>query len=75
MFNLAALLSINLGVINLLPIPALDGSKLVFLLYEALRGKPIAPEKEGFLNMIGFSLLMCLILVVTYKDIMRLIMP
>lgn len=74
-FNLAALLSINLGVINLLPIPALDGSKLVFLLYEALRGKPIAPEKEGFLNMIGFSLLMCLILVVTYKDIMRLIMP
>ncbi|MBQ3510088.1 MAG: RIP metalloprotease RseP [Peptococcaceae bacterium] len=74
-FNLAALLSINLGVINLLPIPALDGCKLIFLLYEALRGKPVAPEKEGMLNMIGFMLLMGLILVVTYKDIMRLLMP
>ena len=71
-FNLAALLSINLGVINILPIPALDGCKLVFLLYEALRGKPVAPEKEGMLNMIGFMLLMGLIVVVTYKDIMRL---
>ncbi len=74
-FNLAALLSINLGVINMLPIPALDGCKLIFLLYEALRGKPVAPEKEGMLNLIGFVLLMGLILVVTYKDIMRLIMP
>lgn len=74
-FNLAALLSINLGVINILPIPALDGCKLVFLLYEAVRGKPVAPEKEGMLNMIGFMLLMGLILVITYKDIMRLIMP
>ena len=74
-FNLAALLSINLGVINLLPIPALDGCKLLFLLYEAVRGKPVAPEKEGMLNMIGFMLLMGLILVVTYKDIMRLLMP
>jgi regulator of sigma E protease len=71
-FNLAALLSINLGVINILPIPALDGCKLVFLLYEALRGKPVAPEKEGMLNMIGFMLLMGQIVVVTYKDIMRL---
>ena len=73
--NLAALLSINLGVINLLPIPALDGCKLIFLLYEALRGRPIAPEKEGMLNMVGFMLLMGLILVVTYQDIMRLMMP
>ena len=63
---------VYLGVINILPIPALDGCKLVFLLYEALRGKPVAPEKEGMLNMIGFMLLMGLILVVTYKDIMRL---
>ncbi len=74
-FNLAALLSINLGVINMLPIPALDGCKLVFLLYEALRGKPIAPEKEGMLNLVGFMLLMGLIAVVTYKDIVNLLMP
>lgn len=71
-FNLAALLSINLGIINLLPIPALDGSKVLLLLYEAVRGKPIAPEKEGFLNMIGFAFLMTLILFVTFKDVMNL---
>lgn len=71
-FNLAALLSINLGIINLLPIPALDGSKVLLLLYEGVRGKPIAPEKEGFLNMIGFAFLMTLILFVTFKDVMNL---
>ncbi len=71
-FNLAALLSINLGIINLLPIPALDGSKILLLLYEGLRGKPIDPEKEGFLNMIGFAFLMTLILFVTFKDVMNL---
>ena len=71
-FNLAALLSINLGIINMLPIPALDGSKVLLLLYEGLRGKPIAPEKEGFLNMIGFAFLMTLILFVTFKDVMNL---
>lgn len=69
---LAALLSINLGILNLLPIPALDGSKILLLFYEGLRGKPIAPEKEGFLNMIGFAFLMTLILVVTFKDIINL---
>ena len=71
-FNLAALLSINLGIINMLPIPALDGSKVLLLLYEGLRGKPIAPEKEGFLNMIGFAFLMTLIIFVTFKDVMNL---
>lgn len=71
-FNLAALLSINLAVINLLPIPSLDGSKLIFLLLEAIRGKAIDPMKEGYVNFIGFSLMMLLILFVTYKDIMRL---
>ncbi len=72
-FNIAALLSINLGIINMLPIPGLDGSKVLFLLYEGVRGKPIAPEKEGFLNMIGFAFLMSLILLVTFKDVMRLL--
>lgn len=71
-FNLAALLSINLGIINLLPIPALDGSKILLLLYEGVRGKPIAPEKEGFLNIIGFAFLMTLMLFVTFKDVMHL---
>ena len=71
-FNLAALLSINLGILNLLPIPALDGSKILLLLYEGLRGKPIAPEKEGFLNLVGFAFLMTLTLFVTFKDVINL---
>lgn len=70
--NLAALLSINLAVINLLPIPSLDGSKLIFLLIEGVRGKAIDPMKEGYVNFIGFSLMMLLIVFVTYKDIVRL---
>jgi regulator of sigma E protease len=68
-----ALLSINLALLNLLPIPALDGSKLVFLLIEGLRGRPVAPEKEGFINLIGFALLMLVFILVTYNDIARII--
>ena len=67
-----AFIAVNLAVMNLLPIPALDGSKVLLLLYEGLRGKPIAPEKEGFLNMIGFAFLMTLIIFVTFKDVMNL---
>lgn len=70
--NIAVLLSVNLGVLNLLPIPALDGGRLVFLLIEAVRGKPIPPEKEGLVHMIGFVLLMLLMLVVLYNDILRI---
>jgi regulator of sigma E protease len=70
---LTAFLSINLGVINLLPIPALDGSRIVFLLVEGLRGKPIKPEREGMVHFIGFMLLIGLIILVTYNDIIRLI--
>jgi regulator of sigma E protease len=72
LLNLAAIISINLGLINLLPIPALDGSRLVFLLVEAIRRKPLAPEKENFVHLIGFALLIFLIIVVTYKDISRI---
>lgn len=71
--NFAAFLSINLGLINLLPIPALDGSKIVFSLVEAVRRKPLDPEKEGFIHWVGFMLLMLLIVLVTYNDIIRLI--
>ncbi len=68
---LTGLISISLGLTNLLPLPALDGGKLLFLLIEALRGKPIDPEKEGFVHFIGFALLIVLILLVTYNDLIR----
>lgn len=67
------LISANLGVMNLLPIPALDGGRLVFLVLEAVFKKPIAPEKEGFIHFVGFALLMVLMVFVLYNDIMRLI--
>ena len=73
LMNLAMLLSVNLGVINLLPIPALDGGRLVFMLLELVRGKPIPPEKEGMVHFIGFALLMGLMVFVVYNDIMRLL--
>jgi regulator of sigma E protease len=65
-------ISVNLGFFNLLPIPALDGSRLIFLLIELVRGKPIDPDKENFIHMIGFVLLISLMLVVTYKDLIRI---
>ncbi len=68
---LTALISISLGIMNLLPIPALDGGRLFFLLVEAVRGKRIDPEKEGFIHFIGFALLIMLILFITYQDILR----
>lgn len=67
----AAVLSINLGIINLLPLPALDGGRLTFIAVEAVRGKPIDPQKEGIVHFIGFALLMLLMLVVTWNDIQK----
>ncbi|MDQ0337297.1 regulator of sigma E protease [Caldalkalibacillus uzonensis] len=66
-----AALSVNLAILNLLPIPALDGGRLLFLGIEAVRGRPIDPQKEGLAHFIGFALLMLLILVVTWNDIQR----
>mgnify|MGYP006068852287 FL=1 len=71
--NLTALLTINLGVFNLLPIPALDGCRLLFMIIELIRRKPIPPEKEGIVHAIGFLLLIALIIAVSFNDIMRLI--
>ncbi|MDN5346683.1 MAG: regulator of sigma protease [Clostridia bacterium] len=71
--NFIAVLSVDLGIINLFPIPALDGSRLVFLAIEGIRGRPIDPEKENIIHFIGFALLMALLLFITYKDILRLI--
>ncbi|MBE3593846.1 MAG: site-2 protease family protein [Candidatus Carbobacillus altaicus] len=67
-----ALLSVNLGIINALPFPALDGGRMLFLLIEALRGRPIDQSKEGFVHLIGFALLILLIIVVTWNDIQKL---
>lgn len=72
MMNMAILLSANLGVMNLLPIPALDGGRLVFLFAEAVRRKKVSPEKEGYVHFIGFALLMALMVFVLYNDIRRL---
>lgn len=67
-----AMLSINLGIINLVPLPALDGGRLLFVGIEAIRGKPVPPEKEGIFHFIGFALIMLLMIVVTWNDIQRL---
>lgn len=71
MLNLAILLSANLGVMNLLPLPALDGGRLVFLFVEAVRKKRVPPEKEGYVHFAGIVLLMILMVVVMYNDIQR----
>ena len=71
MVNIALLLSVNLGVMNLLPLPALDGGRLMFLAFEAVSGKRVPPEKEGYVHMIGFILLMILMVFVLYNDITR----
>ena len=69
---LAAFITINLGVFNLLPIPALDGGRLLFLLIEAVRGKPVNPKYEGYVHALGFVLPLGLMIVVTFNDIVRL---
>lgn len=69
MINMMILISANLGVANLLPLPALDGGRLVFLLIEGVRGKPINREAEGMVHFAGMLLLMGLLLFVTWKDL------
>lgn len=71
--QLCALISANLGIMNLLPLPALDGGKLVFLLYEAVRRKPVPPEREGAVHFVGFVLLMLLAVFIAYQDILKLL--
>jgi regulator of sigma E protease len=73
MANMSILLSANLGIMNLLPFPALDGGRLVFLFIEALRKKPINHEKEGVIHMIGLAMLMLLMVIVAVHDITRLL--
>ena len=73
MLNMAVLLSANLGVMNLLPLPALDGGRLVFLVIEAIRRKPINRQVEGSIHFAGLMLLMALMVFVMYNDIVKLI--
>ena len=72
MLNIGILLSANLGVMNLLPLPALDGGRLVFLIIEAIRGKRVAPDKEGMVHFVGMILLFALMIFVLYNDIVRI---
>lgn len=71
--NLTALISISLGLFNLLPIPALDGGRLLFILIEIIRGRPVNPARENMVHLIGFALLLILMMLVTYRDILRLL--
>ena len=72
LLNIGILLSANLGVMNLLPLPALDGGRLVFLIVEAIRGKRVPPEKEGIVHGIGMILLLALMVFVMFNDVKRL---
>lgn len=73
MLNFAILLSANLGVLNLIPFPALDGGRIFIYLIELIRRKPLPLEKEGIINFVGFALLMLLMVVVLYNDIARIV--
>ena len=73
LINFSILLSANLGVMNLLPIPALDGGRLLFLIIEWIRRKPLNPKFEGIVNFAGFAALMILMIFVMFNDIMKLL--
>ena len=70
---IVAMLTVNLGIFNLLPLPALDGGRLFFMLIELVRGKPVPPEKEGIVHTIGLMLLLALAVVVCFNDILRIL--
>ena len=72
MLNISIFLTANLGVMNLLPIPALDGGRLVFLIIELIRGKRIDPEKEGMVHFVGLMLLMLLMVMVMFNDVRKI---
>ena len=72
MLNFMGLIAINLGVMNLLPFPALDGGRIFFALVELIRRKPIKPEREGMVHFIGLAVLLMLMLIITFSDIHKL---
>jgi len=73
LIGFTALISINLAVVNLIPVPALDGGRLLFVLIEAVRKKPIKPQVANTVNAVGFALLIILMVAVTYNDIVKLV--
>ena len=73
LINIAGFLSIQVGLFNLLPIPALDGSRLMFLGLEGVRGTPIDPSRENFIHLVGLALLLLLMVVITYQDIVQML--
>lgn len=72
MLNITLMLSVNLGILNLLPIPALDGGRLVFLIIELIRGKPVPPEKEGMVHFAGMVFFMILMVFVFFNDLVNI---
>ena len=72
LMNISILLTANLGVMNLLPIPALDGGRLIFLIIEAIRGKRVNPEKEAMVHFAGLMILLGLMVVIMANDIRNL---
>lgn len=73
LLQFTALLSLNLAIVNILPFPALDGGRIVFLIVEKLRGKPVPEKYEAWVHQAGFFLLIALVVLVTYRDIAKLI--
>ncbi|MBO4750444.1 MAG: RIP metalloprotease RseP [Lachnospiraceae bacterium] len=73
MLNLTMLISVSLGIMNILPLPALDGGRLVFLIVELFRGKPVPPEKEGLVHFVGLVFFMILMVVVLFNDISNIL--
>ncbi len=72
LMNLTAVIALNLGVMNLLPLPALDGGRIFFLIIEAIRRKPLKPEVEGYIHFAGMVLLLLLMLIISFKDVIKL---
>ena len=72
MLNLALIFSASLGIMNLIPLPGLDGGKLVILFIEAIRRKQLSREKEAVVNFVGFALLVMIMVIVMYNDILKI---
>ena len=71
--HLIGMISLNLAVLNILPFPALDGGRIAFLIIEKIKGSPVSPKVEGYVNAAGFSLLILLMVLITVKDITALL--
>lgn len=71
--NIATLLSVNIGILNLLPFPAIDGGRLMFLLFELITGKKVPPDKEGLVHLAGFVILFIFMIIVFFNDIWRVV--